>query len=295
MGQLIAKKYPTKLFLKAADHTYVECGSGAIGWKCWGGKTGGIAFVTGSGSTNQANAIAEPNEKAGISCYLINGVCHQAANRILFPAQKLVIGARGYALSQAIFGPYGKAGVGSCGGKFNQHTGVTGDLPACIGTKGTKPSGSGAHGQVPLSTKDKAFLAAARQEYAKFSESKFTKSKAIAFNTKLFELQVLSRLGESIGQTLGYLVSEKKKFEQAHYGIVESLRSGYMEPGDYITAFNQMTLHFQDEVAGMAAGRYKDLMDLDVDERIILADPAIVASIYGDVVARQVYPEISLD
>jgi hypothetical protein len=25
MGLLVAKKYPTTLFLKAADHTYVEC------------------------------------------------------------------------------------------------------------------------------------------------------------------------------------------------------------------------------------------------------------------------------
>jgi hypothetical protein len=133
MGTLIAKKYPTKLALGAADHTYVECGTGAKGWSCWGGKTGGVAFNSGAGSTARADAIAEPNERAGISCYLINGVCHQAANRILFPAGILVTAARGYWLSVAIFGPYGKAGAGPCNGVFNQHAGVTGDLGACIG------------------------------------------------------------------------------------------------------------------------------------------------------------------
>lgn len=38
MGMLVVRHYPTKLFLKAADHTYVECGTGAQGWSCWGGK-----------------------------------------------------------------------------------------------------------------------------------------------------------------------------------------------------------------------------------------------------------------
>ena len=51
MGTLIAKKYPTKLFLKAADHTYVECGTGGKAWSCWGGKTGGTAFNSGTGTT----------------------------------------------------------------------------------------------------------------------------------------------------------------------------------------------------------------------------------------------------
>src|SRR5262245_20987312 len=86
MGVLIAKKYPTNLFAKLADHTYVECGTGRKAWSCWGGKTGGTEFRRDLGSTLQADQIAEPNERGGITCYLINGVCHQAANRILLPA-----------------------------------------------------------------------------------------------------------------------------------------------------------------------------------------------------------------
>ena len=131
MGTLIAKKYPTKLFLKAADHTYVECSTGGKAWSCWGGKTGGTAFNSGTGSTRRADAIAESNEHAGITCYLVNGVCHQAANRILVSAGILVSTARGYALSQAVFGTYGRAGVWPCSAPFNQQVGVTGDLPEC--------------------------------------------------------------------------------------------------------------------------------------------------------------------
>jgi hypothetical protein len=137
MGTLVAKKYPTKLFANAADHTYVECSNGARGWSCWGSKTGGTAFNSGAGSTNRADSIAEPNERAGITCYLINGVCHQAANRILLPAGILVSAARGYSVSSAIFGPYGRAGLWPCSALFNQYAGITGDLPGCMASAGT--------------------------------------------------------------------------------------------------------------------------------------------------------------
>jgi hypothetical protein len=83
MGELVAKAYPTNLFARLADHTYVECSTGGKAWACWGGKTGGHALGHGPASTMRADAIARPDEKANIKCYLINGVCHQAANRIL--------------------------------------------------------------------------------------------------------------------------------------------------------------------------------------------------------------------
>ena len=46
MGTLIGKAYPTQMALGLADHTYVECGTGKVGWSCWGGKNGGV-IVTG--------------------------------------------------------------------------------------------------------------------------------------------------------------------------------------------------------------------------------------------------------
>jgi hypothetical protein len=65
MGALIGKAYPTSLLGTQAGHTYVECGSEKVGWGCWGGKTGGREIIRGTGSTNQANAIATPmNEVA---------------------------------------------------------------------------------------------------------------------------------------------------------------------------------------------------------------------------------------
>ena len=58
MGTIIAVKYPTKLFLKFFDHTYVMCGTGKVRWPCWGGSTGGTAFRRASASTMRAALIA---------------------------------------------------------------------------------------------------------------------------------------------------------------------------------------------------------------------------------------------
>lgn len=57
MGTLAAMKYPTKLLMKAVDHTYVQCGNGGKTWECWGGKTGGTAINSGTGSTKRADCM----------------------------------------------------------------------------------------------------------------------------------------------------------------------------------------------------------------------------------------------
>jgi hypothetical protein len=131
MGQLVAKAYRSGMTGKTADHTYVECGTGARGWGCWGGKGGGSTINSGTGSTERAELIAQPDERADITCYAINGVCHQAANRILLPASITVSAAGGYWVSNAMFGPYGRPAWWPCAAPFNQHLGVTGDLAPC--------------------------------------------------------------------------------------------------------------------------------------------------------------------
>jgi hypothetical protein len=140
VGNLVAKAYPTRLVFGLADHTYVECGNGGHGWKCFGGKTGGHAIRTATGSTSRADAIATPTEHSGLACYAVNGVCHQAANRILLAAQITVEGARGYGVSHAMFGVYGRVGIWPCSSIFHKHEGVAGDLPACRGQSGDASS-----------------------------------------------------------------------------------------------------------------------------------------------------------
>src|SRR3989304_9402373 len=127
MGALVILRYPAFFGRSPVDHTYVMCGPGRRAGSGGGGKPGGTPLRMGSGSTRQANAIAGLDERAGITCYGVNGVCHQAANRVAFPARILALGARGYGLSEALFGPYGRGGgpVGLRQAAVGQQAGAT--------------------------------------------------------------------------------------------------------------------------------------------------------------------------
>lgn len=60
----------------------------------------------GNGNVTMANCISQPNSWAGI-IYGVTGVCHQTANRILYPARVTVSKAGGYWASTLAYGVYG--------------------------------------------------------------------------------------------------------------------------------------------------------------------------------------------
>jgi hypothetical protein len=88
------------------DHTFVNSSHGHL-WGCWGRSAGGKQICSGTGNCDQADCLSQPNSQAGIT-YGVTGVCHQTANRILFPALQTVSGARGYRASVFVWGVYGK-------------------------------------------------------------------------------------------------------------------------------------------------------------------------------------------
>lgn len=99
--------------LRMLDHTYVISSCG-YRWGCFGLDTGGSIIVPGSGDSNTAECLSYPRsgnvEYAGL-IYFIDGVCHQATNRVLEPTG-LTLGStgklvRGYNLSLARYGLYG--------------------------------------------------------------------------------------------------------------------------------------------------------------------------------------------
>lgn len=126
-----------KIFGKpVGDHTWVVTHQKGIGWSCPGGndyyvgdgrwKTGKYVppddsrlLTTTDNSIARATCMGDPKEQnrspipktswpysAGI-WYAINGVCHQIANRVLWPTSATVAGANGYAYSSVAFGVYG--------------------------------------------------------------------------------------------------------------------------------------------------------------------------------------------
>ncbi len=288
MGKLIAMAYPAALFLDLADHTYVKCGTGKKAWSCWGGKTGGKALGTGTASTTRADKIAQPDEKAGITCYLINGVCHQAANRILLPAGLTVRGARGYCISEALFGTYGRVGFWPCKGPFKKYGGVTGDIPACAG----KPLAfirTAMAASLALKKANKLdwhYTKGVLYNYGK--AAKLMGNKAIrAADAKKFHLDIFMHMAEfHLGPMLDRALSRKlkqvrSKIENERTKAETAFAHDQKAAGEFVERFNKTTLLFQDEMASvMKPDQYETLYDLKPDERVILADPKIVKKIY---------------
>jgi hypothetical protein len=278
MGVLVAKRYPTKLALGLADHTYVECTEGK-GWGCWGGKTGGTALRSAHGSTRRADAIAEPDERARIACYAINGVCHQSANRILWPARITVRGARGYKLSEAIYGPYGRfrALFGLCDAPFDRRPHINGDLPECMFKVAAR---------APAEVEDDAqYLEQAveiYERYAPLGARADGDDAMIDLHVQLFLLLGRRELGPkragAAEQAAGIRADEERERIEIERAFAE--RKLPVEP--FVKEVNALTDRFQDRLAeAMEPEDYSLLLGLLPGDKVHLVDPDI---------AREAYP-----
>ena len=92
--------------LMFADHTYVTNDVGEK-YPCGGRAAKGHQISMNIGDSNYADCLAKTDKSAGIR-YGITGVCHQMANRILYPSNQLVSQAKGYRASKFVFGTYGR-------------------------------------------------------------------------------------------------------------------------------------------------------------------------------------------
>ncbi|MGB9928515.1 MAG: hypothetical protein ACPK85_08935 [Methanosarcina sp.] len=106
---LIGYKISTGML--GTDHTYVTSDKPSHAWPCWGRESGGKEICRGYGKFQVANCISQalPLMKPGTAgiIYGVTGVCHQTANRILYPAGVTVSKAGGYWLSTVVYGIYG--------------------------------------------------------------------------------------------------------------------------------------------------------------------------------------------
>lgn len=268
MGTLIAKALSTAAGL--AEHTYVECSAGKA-WGCYGRKAGGTELVRGAGSTDRADRIAEPDERAGITCYGVNGVCHQAANRILLPAGVLVKKARGYRLSYAIYGEYGIAlPTKKCHGLFRKHESVAGDLPACLFSGAAPPPDDA---DEPSSGEDAAFLDLALRLNNALEESDRGPDAQLAFQLAHIELCGMYWVGRRFVGFREAVFRIQVGFERTRQELQRRRLNDDLPPVGFLESMNVLTVNYQDAMAeALPRDVYEDLFQLDRDERVILCD-----------------------
>ena len=98
---------------------------------------GGSQIASGAASSAKADCIARPDMQAGIR-YGVTGLCHQTANRILWPAGVNVSATKNYGLTVFFYGHYG-----SDAQEWIQHRApcenTTGEIAECDGTGSPEP------------------------------------------------------------------------------------------------------------------------------------------------------------
>jgi hypothetical protein len=258
------------------------------GWGCWGGKSGGTAFRQGQGSTRRADSIAEPNERAGITCYLVNGVCHQAANRILMPAGIIVSGARGYRLSQLLYGTYGRVGSWPCSAPFNKYPGVSGDLPECAAVTVASPMGEGeAAGEIDEAemtlTSSVLELYRAHDQLFAEEEARPMPEEVEEFDVAHFTLVLEHRLGELDERHKAELLNVRRRTENEQVSLERQFADDALSGPEFVEAIDAMTKDFQIEMGQrMSDAEYEELLGLSKDDVIVLSDPAILSEAFPE-------------
>ena len=263
-----------------ADHTYVKCSTGRADWCCFGGKTGGSPLRHGNGSTRRADSIAGSRENGNLNCYLINGVCHQAANRILFPAGITVSGASGYNVSRSLFGTYGRTNglFGSCKSPFNQYSGVVGDLPECV--PGVMEAADMSYSQgrelvgpaISQTGQDDI-----QGEIELYEQANWEWSEELGI--KLFTHMIESHLGGGVAENLkNQLTRVRAATERKRVEIEEALHKEELDFKEFAGAFDKLTLTFQRRTAEvLTTDQYVKLFGLEPEHTITLADPDIIS------------------
>jgi hypothetical protein len=295
MGTLIAMRYRLALTANLADHTYVVCGDGAKAWGCWGDDAGGTALRSGAGSTRRADAIAGGHARAGIDCYLINGVCHQAANRVLLPAGITVRGAAGYDVSEALFGTYGRPHglAGLCPAPFFRRAGIDGDLaPGRTRVEVLRPGRLSAAARADervLRRRERRYLAAVQDLYGRatvattLASSARHTNEAEDFQMLLFRLKVAFQLPSAASGRMAIRLDViRRATERVRLDIERSFLHGDLTPLAFAHEFNGIVLAFQEAAAGVLSRRdYRALFGGARGDAYVLANPAIVQQAYA--------------
>jgi len=282
MGTLIAMARGIRGVENLADHTYVKCAPGTKEWGCWGGKSGGRQIGKGAGSTERADKIAGTDERGGITCYLVNGVCHQAANRILLPTNGvLVTKAKGYAISSALYGPFGRVGHWPCRAPLHQHKKVKGDLEACRPKAMLKRRAGRA-----LTADEKLDWVYAQEALALYAKApKLAMAAGVTGSTQDFQVELFMHMARfhmgrmMDGRLARSLRSARAQVERRFSSAIAkpAFAASPASPGSLAQDVDKIAVQLQDRLGSiLTPEQYETLLGVKRGEYVLLADPTIV-------------------
>lgn len=241
------------------DHTYVTSSDGYV-WNCWGRSSGGKVICGGKGSSRLANCISQRKSQAGL-IYGITGVCHQTANRILYPAGSIVSGAKNYWITSFLYGTYGRS-------NFLNKLKLCSNIYDIDSNLRSVETGNSSERDYLLEIQS-LYLARSskRQESFPGEELKITLNYRLgsALNSRITKVLV-SRQND--------LLREKKSFDKAFL-------NKYLSPDQYAAEINDLvksTLISAKESLGNI--NYQRLFGLDPQDSYYAIDPEIMANAF---------------
>jgi hypothetical protein len=266
-----------------ADHTYVTSSDGYV-WPCWGRSAGGKRICSGQGSSARANCLSQPGSTAGI-IYGLSGVCHQTANRILFPAGAIVSAAKGYWASTLLYGVYGTSSVPALiewEARKLRCSSVSGDRAVALGLS-KKAATAEAQPLAPKPPGERAFLDKLDKLHAQHASAKtimaLGKTSPSDLVAKEFNLIADYRLGTAkkpaqITTIRKAQAAAMKEFQ----ALVLALNSRKLTGEDFATKVNALFATLLAKCAGtLNEEQYAKLFDVKPGDEVGIVDPKIMA------------------
>ena len=292
---------------RMADHTSVSCAMnpGRL-WVCQGTPPSGPVMAAAPGSTAMADCISTPAAVLGIRdlggiLYGVTGVCHQVANRILFPSGLIVNAARGYRLSSAAFGRFGlnlgfvrarlalqgkfvalirlKAAVKLFGAvdwvvKLNACVNVGGDIPPCAPAAG-----------VPLpppphtSAEEEQYLTMITELY----EEAFKTSDSDADSDEAFLTLTFGMPADEAEERRFMITEARTKLLAANADSLAEFLENEIDTQHWVERVNGNFAGFQSSILEILGPEfYMQNLQIEPGEVMALIDPEIAAAAYGD-------------
>jgi len=251
------------------DHTYVTSSDGHI-WNCWGRNTGGQVICSGEAESSHAECLAQRKSHAGL-LYGLTGVCHQTANRILFPANCIVSGATNYWLTVFFYGTYGLSVV-----KFQSM------IKKCLGVEDLVMPRLEFNSQL---TGEAAYLQRISQLYA----HALTRQKQTGISKERMVLSLLQnelklatayRLGSEVDTkiTNTLLQYQKELLKEKNY-YDRALMAKRLAPARFAEKINEIaTAAFKDISKSLGESRYQEMFGIIPEAQLIY--PAIMHEFY---------------
>lgn len=267
------------LAIRPAEHTYVLAVRDGRARDVGAAVAGGRLLRQGAGQWTWVDRFGGENGDAGLPLHLVHGTTHQIANRLLLTAGLSCRGARGYRVSEILFGAYGRPGCGieaTMPGSRDRDATPPGvpwrPLPGSVFPH--RPGRGPASDLAPvLSLADHAearYLAEVRRIYQRSAVNE-----PVAFPLRLFAALLRYRLGENFisGPRLARLLELRMEIEEARRRLEQRWLSARVGATAFLAGFNDLTLGLQERLAWLLSPEeYHCLLEQPPWDRVLLGD-----------------------